>query len=46
MNDYLANSNRALILAIGMHWDNKIAEDRGETPPYSMDSFIELTHEL
>ena len=46
MSDYLANSNRALILAMGMHWDNEMAKDRGETIPYSLDAFITLTHEL
>ena len=46
MEGYLANTNRALIIAMGMHWENEAAKQRGETPPYGENQFIELTLNL
>lgn len=46
MSDYLANSNRALILAMGMHWENEREKANGYNPPYAEDDFITLIRDL
>lgn len=41
----LIESNRRLIVAIGMHWENKSRELKGESPAYTEGAFSNLAYE-
>ena len=41
-NMYLAETNRRLVEAMGMHWANETRKMNNETPAYGEDDFLSL----
>ena len=42
--ELLADSNKKLIEAIGMHWENESRKQRGDSPVYGDADFSNLAH--